>query len=61
MTDLITEARELYNGWMAYEIMRHGGSPGAKSDDGEASKKFILYRTHFKKNLPSVTYTGDHT
>ena len=43
MTDLITEARELYDGWAAYDIMRHGGGQGAKSDDGEAERKFMLW------------------
>mgnify|MGYP001193055255 FL=1 len=41
--ELIAEARELHSGWLAYEIMRHGGGQGAKSDDGEAERKFMAW------------------
>jgi len=43
MKDLITEARELHAGWMAHESMHHGGGQGAKSDDGEMSRKFMFW------------------
>lgn len=43
MKDLITEARELHAGWMAHESIHHGGGQGAKSDDGEMSRKFMLW------------------
>mgnify|MGYP000997132088 CR=1 FL=1 len=41
--ELITEARMLHSGWMAFESMNYGGGQGAKSDDGEASKKFMWW------------------
>ena len=41
--EIVREARGLHADWMAYESMHHGGGRGAKSDDGEAKRKFMLW------------------
>ena len=40
---IVREARGLHTDWVVFESMHHGGGQGAKSDDGEAERKFMLW------------------